>query len=134
MSTLALNSNNDVYFTLAGRLATIENKNSDAEILQRIKVRLRFFKDEWFLNSEHGVPYFRDIVETEASDIYILGSKSLDLNILESIFREQILDVEGVKGLIESSVDYVGIERKITYFFQVVSINNTKINDNLIIL
>ena len=134
MSTLALNSNNDVYFTLAGRLATIENKNSDAEILQRIKVRLRFFKDEWFLNSEHGVPYFRDIVETEASDIYILGSKSLDLNILESIFREQILDVEGVKGLIESSVDYVGTQRKITYFFQVVSINNTKINDNLIVL
>jgi len=134
MSTLALNSDNDIYFTSAGRLVTIENKNSDAEILQRIKVRLRFFKDEWFLNSEHGVPYFRDIIETEASDVYILGSKSLDLNILESIFREQILDVEGVKGLIESSVDYVGAERKITYFFQAVSINNTKITDNLIVL
>lgn len=134
MSTLALNSDNDIYFTSAGRLVTIENKNSDAEILQRIKVRLRFFKDEWFLNSEHGIPYFRDIIETEASDVYILGSKSLDLNILESIFREQILDVEGVKGLIESSVDYVGAERKINYFFQAVSINNTKIIDNLIVL
>lgn len=134
MSTLALNSDNDIYFTSTGRLVTIENKNSDAEILQRIKVRLRFFKDEWFLNSEHGIPYFRDIIETEASDVYILGSKSLDLNILESIFREQILDVEGVKGLIESSVDYVGAERKINYFFQAVSINNTKIIDNLIVL
>jgi len=134
MSTLALNSDNDIYFTSAGRLVTIDNKNSDAEILQRIKVRLRFFKDEWFLNSKHGVPYFRDIIEAEASDVYILGSKSLDLNILESIFREQILDVEGVKGLIESSVDYVGTERKITYFFQAVSINNTKITDNLIVL
>ena len=134
MSTLALNSDNDLYFTSAGRLVTIDNKNTDAEILQRIKVRLRFFKDEWFLNSEHGVPYFQDIVSPEGSDPYILGSKSLDLNILESIFREQILDVEGVKGLIESSVDYVGAERKITYFFQVVSINNTKITDNLIVL
>jgi len=134
MSTLALNSDNDIYFTSAGRLVTIENKNSDEEILQRIKVRLRFFKDEWFLNSEHGLPYFQDLINPEASDPYILGSKNLDLNILESIFREQILDVEGVKGLIESSVDYVGIERKITYFFQAVSINNTKITDNLIVL
>lgn len=134
MSTLALNLNNDIYFTSKGRLAIIENKNSDEEILQRIKIRLRFFKDEWFLNSKHGVPYFRDIIQTEASDVYILGSKSLDSNILESIFREQILSVEGVKGLIESSIDYIGTERKITYFFQVVSINNTKITDNLIVL
>lgn len=134
MSTLALNSDNDLYFTSSGRLVTIDNKNTDEEILQRIKVRLRFFKDEWFLNSEHGIPYFQDIISPEASDPYILGNKSLDLNILESIFREQILDVEGVKGLIESSVDYVGTDRKLTYFFQAVSINNTKITDNLIVL
>ena len=76
MSTLALNSDNDVYFTSAGRLVIVDNKNSDAEILQRIKVRLRFFKDEWFLNSEHGIPYFMDIIETEASDVYILGPKN----------------------------------------------------------
>lgn len=134
MSTLALNSNNDLYFTSSGKLVTIDDNNTDAEILQRIKIRLRFFKDEWFLNSEHGVPYFQDIVDPEASDPYILGSKSLDLNILESIFREQILDVEGVKGLIESSVGYEAVNRKVSYFFQVVSINNTKIIDNLIVL
>lgn len=133
MSTLALNSDNDLYFTSAGRLVIINNKNSDREILQRIKVRLRFFKDEWFLNSEHGIPYFKDIIETEPLDTYILGNKSLDLNILESIFREQILGVEGVKGLTESNVDYVKSERKIIYFFQAVSINNTKITDNLIV-
>lgn len=134
MSTLALNSNNDIYFTSKGRLITINNKNSDEEILQRIKVRLRFFKDEWFLNSEHGLPFFQDILNPEASDPYILGSKNLDLNILESIFREQILNIEGVKKLIESSVDYDSGQRKINYYFQAVSINNTKITDNLIIL
>lgn len=122
MSTLAINSDNDLYFNSAGRLATIAESNTDEEILQRIKVRLRFFKGEWYLNTENGIPYFQDI----------LGSKSFDNNILESIFRKAILDVEGVKGLIESSVDYDPNERKINYFFKALSINNTVITDNLI--
>lgn len=122
MSTLAINSQNDLYFNSAGRLVTIAESNTDEEILQRIKVRLRFFKGEWYLNTEHGIPYFQDI----------LGTKSFDNNIIESIFRKAILDVEGVKGLIESSVDYEPTERKINYFFKALSINNTIITDNLI--
>lgn len=135
MSTLALNSDNDVYFTSAGRLVTIADKNSDAEILQRIKVRLRFFKGEWYLNTEHGVPYFDDALDNNggSEENGILGSKSLDNNIIESIFRKAILSVEGVKGLLESSVDYDPTERKVSYYFSAVSINNTTIIDNLIL-
>lgn len=135
MSTLALNSDNDIYFTNAGRLVTIADKNSDVEILQRIKVRLRFFKGEWFLNLDHGMPYFDDVLDGNggSGDNAILGSKNLDNNIIESIFRREILDVEGVKGLLESSVDYDPIQRKISYYFGAVSINNTTITDNLIL-
>lgn len=124
MSTLAINSDNDIYFTTAGRLVLIEGQDSNEEILQRIKIRLRFFKSEWFLNIDHGVPYFQDI----------LGSKSLDNNIIESIFRKEILAVKGVKSLIESSIDYDPIERKIIYFFKALSINSTLIIDNLIVI
>lgn len=135
MSTLALNSDNDIYFNNAGRIVTIADKNSDAEILQRIKVRLRFFKGEWFLNTDHGMPYFDDTLDGNggSGDNAILGSKNLDNNIIESIFRREILSVEGVKGLLESSVDYDPVERKVSYYFSVVSINNTTINDNLIL-
>ena len=123
MSTLAIDSDNDLYFT-KGRLAIISSDNSDNEILQRIRIRLRFFKDEWFLNSEHGLPYFDDI----------LGTKNISINVIESIFREQILDIEGVREIVESSTDYDGTNRQLSYKFSAVSINNTVITDNLIVL
>lgn len=123
MSTLKLNSNNDVYFSDAGRLVVISGVNSDEEILQRVKVRLRSFKGEWFLNTDYGVPYFFDI----------LGTKSLDLNIAESFLRTAILAVEGVKEMIQSVVDYDSAERKVSYTFQATTINNTVITDDLVI-
>jgi len=123
MSTLALNSNNDFYFDNK-KLAIITGNNTDEEILQRIKMRLRFFKDEWFLNSEHGLPYFQDI----------LGTKNLDFNIVESILREQILSVQGVKEIVESSIDYDTNKRQFEYSVNLISINNTVITENLFII
>lgn len=123
MSSLALNSNNDVYFDEAGRLVVISGVDSDKEIQQRVKVRLRAFKGEWFLNTDYGVPYFFDI----------LGTKSLDLNIVESFLRTAILGVQGVKEMIQSVVDYDPNERKVSYTFQATTINNTVITDDLVI-
>ena len=123
MSTFALDSNNDLYFSNK-RLAIVSGSNTDEEIAQRLRMRLKFFKDEWFLNSEHGLQYFEDI----------LGSKNLDLNIIESIFREQILDVEGVREIVESSIDYDENEREVQYSVNIVSINNSVITENLVVL
>lgn len=123
MSTLALNSDNDLYF-VNNRIILISGNNSDEEILQRVKVRLKFFKDEWYLNSDHGIPYFQDI----------LGTKNLDLNILDSIIREQVLAVEGIKEILETSVDFDADDRRVDFFFQATTINNTTISDNFIII
>lgn len=123
MSTFALDSNNDIYF-VNKRLAIVSGSNSDEEIAQRIRIRLKFFKDEWFLNSEHGIPYFQDI----------LGSKDLDFNIIESIFREQILQVQGVREIVESSIDYDKNKRKVNYLVNIISINNSVITENLVLL
>ena len=70
------------------------------------------------------MPYFQDI----------LGTKSVDINAVESLFRDQILDVEGVKELTESAIDYDGVTRKLSYSFSAVSINNTVITEDLIVL
>ena len=86
-------------------------------------IRLRTFKTEWFLDIQHGVPYFFDI----------LGTKNIDFNILESLLREQILSVNGIKALIQSSIDYSQSERKLIYNFQATTINNTTINTEVII-
>jgi hypothetical protein len=123
MSTLKINSNNDVYFDSAGRLVMINGANSDEEIKQRVSIRLRAFEGEWFLNTDYGVPYFFDI----------LGTKSLDLNIVESLLRIEILGVEGIKEIIGSSIDYDPNERKVSYTFQATTINNTVITDDLTI-
>ena len=122
MSTFEL-ENNDLVFSLNGRLKMISGENTDKEIKQRVEIRLKTFKTEWVLDIQHGVPYFFDI----------LGTKNIDFNILESLLREQILSVNGIKTLIQSSIDYSQSERKLIYNFQATTINNTTINTEVII-
>tara|TARA_R110000787_G_scaffold201578_1_gene312389 strand:- start:2745 stop:3107 length:363 start_codon:yes stop_codon:yes gene_type:complete len=118
MTTLKLNSDNDLDFTNRG-FVVLQGTNTDDEILQRMRVRLNFFKGEWFLNSEHGLPYFQDI----------LGVTNIDLNAVSSLFREQLLSVEGVREIQESEIDYDKVTRKITYIFSALSVNNTVITN-----
>ena len=112
MSSLGLKEN-DIYFG-NGRLVLITGSNTDAEILQRVKVRLRFFLGEWFLNTDHGIPYFQDI----------LGTKNLNLDVVQSLFQSEILDVEGVSEMITSLIDYDEKQRKVLYTFEALTINN----------
>jgi hypothetical protein len=123
MSQLKLNANNDLHFTSNGQLVLIEGVDSDEEILQRVRIRLKSFKGEWFVNSNYGLPYFDEI----------LGSKNLDLNIVESILRSNIIAVKGIKELLESSIDYDADNRSILYTFNAATVNNTIITDNLTI-
>jgi hypothetical protein len=123
MSTIKLNSSNDVYFDEFGKIVFISGINSDEEIKQRLQIKLKTFKGEWFLDTEHGVPYFFDI----------LGTKNIDLNILESFLKSAILEVDGVKQIIQSNIDYKPKERQLIYNFQASTINNTSITLEAII-
>lgn len=51
---------------------------------QKCVALLQFFKGEWFLNSEEGIPYFQEIFKKGASDQVIL-----------SIFRKALLLAPG---------------------------------------
>jgi hypothetical protein len=112
MTSLALNDNNDIYFTNYQLTFT---KSKQQEILQRVKIRLRFFEGEWFLNTIHGVPYYQNII----------GTKPINLNIINNIFINEILDVEGVLSIQESKLDYDNEKRKLIFEFIAITENGT---------
>lgn len=86
------------------------------EIVQRVRVKLRFFQGEWFLDTSHGVPYFQSL----------LGKKNIDFGDALTILDEAVLEVEGIKEIISSSLDYDANQRKVFYTFKAQSINNTQ--------
>lgn len=109
MSSLALNSDNDLCFE-DFRLKTV---SSNDEIVQKVRVRLRFFKGEWFLNTEHGIPYFQDI----------LGQKEININIIQQIFKQNILEINGITSIIEFELDYNSASRELTLDFKAATDN-----------
>ena len=104
MTSLAINDDNDIHFTNYGLTFT---SNIQDEILQRVKIRLRFFQGEWFLNTAHGVPYYQSII----------GQKPINLNIINDIFINEIKDVEGIISVQESTLDYDATKRKLLFTF-----------------
>ena len=63
---------------------------------QRLKIRLLFFRGEWFLNIDYGIPYYEEIY-----------TKNVTQAAVDNIFRDQILDTEGVTSItsFESTFD-----------------------------
>lgn len=66
------------------------------EVAQELRIRFLFFKGEWFLNPEEGIPYHDEI----------LGQK-VSQQVVDSIFRKVITTCPGVQSLdsFESSLD-----------------------------
>lgn len=61
-------------------------------IVQRLIVKLQFFKGEWFLNKQFGIPYNQTIF-----------TKGVTKAQVDSIFRNKILSTPGVVELITFS-------------------------------
>ena len=59
-----------------------------AAIAQRLRVRLQFFKREWFLDQRQGMPYYEAVL-----------IKNPDLTLVQSIFRRAILRTPGVLAI-----------------------------------
>lgn len=56
------------------------------EVAQNIRIRLRFFQGEWFLDIRVGIPYFKHILV-----------KSPNLDVVRFLFRKAIEDIPKVK-------------------------------------
>ena len=63
-----------------------------ANVAQRLYIMLRTFMGEWYLNTDHGVPYFQSIL-----------GKKVSVQAIDLIFQQKILAEEGVQEILEFS-------------------------------
>lgn len=75
-------------------------------ILQHLRIRLQFFRGEWFLDTRLGIPYFEEVLR-----------KAPDLNVVESILRDAIRETPGVISITSFELDFEGVSRKLSLDF-----------------
>lgn len=80
-------------------------------LAQKLKIRLLFIYQEWFLDTALGVPYFEQI-----------WVKTPDIPKIETILKATILETEGVTELLAFSTDLDRAARRLTVEFTVNTI------------
>lgn len=75
-------------------------------VAQRLRIRKLTFREEWFLDTSYGVPYYQEILGLKP------GKAKVD-----QIFQEQILLEEGVKEITSYQSSFVN--RKYSAVFRV---------------
>jgi hypothetical protein len=71
-------------------------------VAQRVKTRLQSFKGDWFLDLDHGLPWFARF------------EKPADLALIEADIKRCILKTPGVDSLLAFSIDLDRDTRKCT--------------------
>ncbi len=79
-------------------------------IVQAIEIALQFFKGEWFLDLDAGVPWYQNVLV-----------KNPDPNLLHSIFRKAISDVEGVTEVTALDLSIDNATRTLSVSFRVAT-------------
>lgn len=77
----------DAVFVNGGTPVT---QDAGESVAQKLFILLRTFAGEWFLNVDHGIPYFQSILGQKVS------KQAIDL-----IFQQKILEEDGVQELLE---------------------------------
>jgi hypothetical protein len=80
--------------------------NGTDAIVQHMKIRLRFFLSEWFIDRRLGVPYFSKILIKLPND-----------NVVRSILRNVIAKTPGVESLTSIDFSLDGASRVFTVTF-----------------
>lgn len=81
-----------------------------SQVRQNIKIRLLFLFNEWFLDSNLGVPYFEQ-----------LCTKDPNIALVDSFLKSTIIETPGVSQLLEYSSDYSPIQRTLVLNFKVLT-------------
>lgn len=76
------------------------------QIAQNLAIRLRFFLNEWFLDTTVGIPYYEDFFIKAPNRIRI-----------ESVLKEEILDTEGVNEINSFTSDFNSTLREFSVNF-----------------
>lgn len=97
VTDFGLDSDGDMYADDLGLVLT-----GDAPgVLQQTNLRLRFFKGEWFLDDERGMPWWQRILV-----------KNPDVVEIEGYFRDAILSVRGVRELTYLASSYTDAKNR----------------------
>lgn len=115
MTDLRLNSSGDL--DLTGDALALTPTFTEA-ISQHIKIRLRFFLGEWFLNTSLGIPYFERIMV-----------KTPDLQAISAIFQEAITETAGIDSVLQFKLDLDTITRALTVTFTAKMVGSDEILD-----
>jgi len=102
MISRALNSDNDLLLD-GGRIAVTRD---GAQVAQAVRCRLQFFKGEWFLDTEAGVPWYQDIL-----------TRPVVLANVDALLKREILQTEGVEALLEYAAVWSRTTRRLSVRF-----------------
>lgn len=94
-------------------------------IAQDLRIRLKFFLGEWFLDTRQGMPYFEKIFTDDPKP---------NLSVVKSIFRKALLLTPGVLNVTDLVINFDGQIRKATLSFKAVTSEGVIVFDKELIL
>lgn len=86
---LLLDSSHDLVFFNGPLTKEYTTQPFTQTVGQRLKIRLLTFREEWFLDTEYGVPYWQAIL-----------AKKIPKSRVDSILQQEILLEQGVKEIV----------------------------------
>lgn len=96
---IQLNNDGDIDLS-TGDLVLIDGVD---EARQRVQIKLRFFKGEWFLAPSFGVPWFRDVL-----------IKNPQTDVVRNLIVKAVESEAGVDKVTEIVLEYAPETRKLT--------------------
>lgn len=103
---------------------------SSEEVLTRLCLRLRLFKDEWFLNRNDGVGFFDIGISGDNPRVF---GHSADQNVLESEVKKAVLETDGVVSMTSFTLEFDHETRKVSIIGSIVDIYGEALPFNVVI-
>jgi len=107
VADLKLDENGDLEIGPDGDLIIVTGIDA---IRQHLRIRLQFFRGEWFLDTRLGIPYFEEVL-----------IKAPDLNVVQSLLREAVRETPGVISITSFELDFEGVTRKLSLDFDALT-------------
>lgn len=98
----------DATFINGPDISSMVVRKAPEVVAQRLKIRLRTFFGEWFINTSYGVPYFQRILK-----------KGIDKTTVDNLLREQIFEEPGVLEIVAFTSNLDNYSRSYSCSFEI---------------
>ena len=121
---MALDTNTwDIFLDSTGNIVRLDDSTQERLvdlICQRVRHRLQTFQGECYLDRSVGVPYFSEVLK-----------KNPDLRRVKNLLVDTINGVEGVKKIIDFSVDFSARTREYRVIFKAEADDGTIVEGSI---